>query len=312
MELKSKLQKTKLYEKYNTWHWRERMTHPGDQYPEKTFYIIRRHSNRSGLFSFYVTNLGSIVEAKKKGYTPVIDMQNSPNPMLTPERLGRENAWTDYFLQPAGFDLRDMKDAKNVILGSINPPEHFPDDDLLLENKESEISFWREQAHQNIHLQDDIKKTIGEQYASISNGGRLLGVLCRGTDYLQLRPKNHPIQPDPEQVIEDCKAALQQYHCSGIYLATEDETIFEKFREAFGERVVSYQTHHYTTAPGENLNDVANQETDPRIRNTEYLISIGILSRCPCLIAGATSGSLGAVLMSDGFEAMKIYNLGRY
>lgn len=312
MELKTTLQKTKLYKKYNTWHWRERITHPGKLYPDQTFYVIRRHSSRAGLFSFYVTNLGSIVEARKKSYIPVIDMQNSINPMLTPERLGHENAWTDYFQQPAGFDLNDLEDAENVILGSIDPPVYYPDDDLLLKKQESEIAFWRNQAHQNITLRDDIQKTIDEQYHTFSRNGRLLGVLCRGTDYLLLHPKNHPVQPDPDLVIEDCRKALNKYNCSGIYLATEDRDIYGKFQEAFGDLIVSYQKHHFTTASGENLNDVANRQIDPRIRNTEYLISIGILARCSFLIAGATSGSLGAVLMSDGFEAMKIYDLGRY
>lgn len=312
MNLKQTIQKTKCYQFLNAYRWREHMTHPGKDFPDKTFYVIRRHANRAGLFSFYVTNLGSIVKAKKQGYIPVVDMQNSPNPMLTPERVGRENAFEDYFLQPEKYHLGDITHAKNVILGAIDLPEYFPDDDLLLTDNQKELLYWRKAARQYMRLRPEITSAIENAYQSLSEGERMLGVLCRGTDYLALRPAGHPVQPDPKQVIADCRQIMMEQHCEKIYLATEDASIWEQFQAAFPGQVVSYQRHHYTTKAGENLNDVANRETDPKIRNTEYLISIGILSHCPCFTAGITSGSLGACIMSKGFEYEHIYRLGRY
>lgn len=312
MSLKQTLQHTGLYQTINDFRWRERMTHPGNQYPDQTFYIVRRHANRAGLFSFYVTNLGSIAAAEQKGYVPVIDMQTSPNPMLTMEEVGKKNAWEDYFLQPAGYSLESIQRARNVILGSILPPQVFPGDDLLLQNDTKAIEYWRSLAHRTIHLRPELHKKAKEQYQILSQGQRMLGILCRGTDYVQLRPTGHPVQPSAETVIQDARNLLAVYNCSRIYLATEDECIYRKFQAAFGSQVVSFQTRHYTTGNQENLNDIANQRDLPKIRNTEYLISLAILSQCPCILAGATSGSLGAVLMSNGFEHQNIYNLGRY
>jgi hypothetical protein len=312
MNLKQTLQHTAFYQSINDFRWRERMTHPGNQYPDRTFYVIRRHANRAGLFSFYVTNLGSIAYAEQMGYVPVIDMQSSPNPMLAPGEVGKKNAWEDYFLQPKDYSLEDTRYARNVILGTIQPPEIYPDDGLLLKNDTQSIAYWRSIAHQSIRLKPELQKKAEEQYQLLSKGQRMLGILCRGTDYVQLRPKGHPVQPSAETVIRDAKDLLAIYSCDRIYLATEDKDIYEKFRSAFGDQVVSFQTRHYITTGGENLNDVANRKDLPVIRNMEYLISLVILSRCPCLLAGATSGSLGAVLMSDGFEHHKIYSLGRY
>lgn len=38
---------------------------------------------------------------------------------------------------------------------------------------------------------------------------KILGVLCRGTDYLLKKPKNHPVQPEPQVVIKDAEAIMK-------------------------------------------------------------------------------------------------------
>lgn len=47
--------------------WRERTVRWGDEYPDQRFYVIRRHADQAGLFSFVATNLGSINEAVRRG-----------------------------------------------------------------------------------------------------------------------------------------------------------------------------------------------------------------------------------------------------
>ena len=86
-----------------------------------TFYISRRHTNRAGLFSFVLSNLGAIKDATEKGYIPVVDMKDSPNPMLMPDEVGKVNAWDLFFDQPQGYTLEMLQASKNIILGSINP-----------------------------------------------------------------------------------------------------------------------------------------------------------------------------------------------
>ena len=88
-----------IRELLSQYKWRERTIHPGTEYPGKRFYVIRRHADHAGLFSFVATNLGSVLEATAKGYIPVIDMQNAVNPMLAPEEIGKVNAWDRFFLQ---------------------------------------------------------------------------------------------------------------------------------------------------------------------------------------------------------------------
>ena len=66
----------------------------------------------------------------------------------------------------------------------------------------------------------------------------MLGILARGTDYVAARPKGHPIQPEPCQIIAKAEEILEKYSCDGIYLATEDQDIYERLQEAFAKECV--------------------------------------------------------------------------
>ena len=326
------------------YRWRERTVHPGREYPDRQFYVIRRHANRAGLFSFVSTNLGSIVEAAEKGYTPVIDMQNSPNPMLTQEEVGKVNAWDRFFLPPCGYTLEDIRHARNVMLGSIHPPanDRFPEYRML--EDPGELTFWREAAEKYLKLRPEIEAEIkaycekelrmhdvspfrevapkdaapdnpaaaGEASGVCMAGGRVLGVLCRGTDYVQLRPHGHPVQPSVEDVIAKCCEVMREQDCRLIYLCTEDAAIWDAVNAAFPGRVKSYQRIHVSVNENENVNDVMNRLAGPYERNREYLISIGILSRCDCLVAGAAGGTYGALLLTKGYDYEYVFRLGLY
>ncbi len=310
MSIKKIIKSTTIYKKIYDYRWRERLTHPGKEHPSETFYVIRRHANRAGLFSFFITNLGSIKYAVEHGYIPVIDMQNSPNPLLAPDEVGKVNAWDLFFQQPCGYTLNDIEHSANVILSSINPPKDYPDHPIL--GDEALIKSWQAFAAKNIKLNPDII-AAGDEYINANFGRRkILGVLCRGTDYTSSKPKDHPVQPELDTVISDVKSLLQEKRYDLIYLATEDIDIWNRFNAEFPDLVLSYQQNHYSTASGENINDVANKVMSPRERNREYLISITILSKCNALLAGATSGSIGALLMSQSYEYYKIYQLGLY
>jgi len=310
MSIKKALQSTSLYRLYDTWHWRERAVSPGRDFPDQIFYVIRRHNLKAGLFSFLATNLGSIEEALQRGMVPVIDMQSSPNPMLTAAQVGNTNAWELFFKQPCGYGLEDVRHAKRVVLSKVTAPEKYPDYRML--GDEESVKRWRELAAKYIVIRDDIREDSQEYYNQVMQGHKVLGVLCRGTDYIHAKPKDHPIQPEVSQVLSDCRDYMRAHHYDMIYLATEDADIWETFQGAFPGRVISYQQLHFRTRENENVNVTGNQLLDPYQRSREYLISISLLARCDSLIAGAAGGTYGALLMTEGYEYTKIYQLGRY
>lgn len=310
MSIKHLLQNTIVYKTFNEFRWREKRIRKGSANPHICFYVIRRHANRAGLFSFVSTNLASIKYALDHGYTPVIDMQNSPNPMLTADEIGKVNAWELFFEQPAGFSLNDIHSSKNIVLSSIHPLANYPDYASLSDT--AELNMWSSLMKKYIKLRPEIEADVNSYIASTFGAKRILGVLCRGTDYIALRPKDHPIQPDIDLIIEDSKKLIQERDLQLIYLATEDTDIWTRFNDEFPGKIMSFQNHHFSTKDNENINDIANTLLSPYERNREYLTSIAILSRCNVLLAGATSGSIGALLMSNGYEYAHIYQLGTY
>lgn len=314
----------KMRKALHDFRWRERTVRLGGDYPDKRFYVIRRHADHAGLFSFAATNLGSAVEAAARGYTPVIDMQNAPNPMLAPEEVGRVNAWDRFFLPPCGYTLSDIAHARHVTLGVITPPEKefYPDYSMILHP--AELAMWRQAAARYLHLRPEIEERIDAfcraEFGLPGEGGadpskrprRILGVLCRGTDYVQARPHNHPMQPRTEAVIARCREVLEEQGCNVIYLCTEDEGIWEEMQAAFPGKIISYQRQRFRLQRNENINDAAGRVLSPYEHNLQYLTAIGILARCHCLVAGAAGGTYGALLLTKGYEYEYIFKLGRY
>lgn len=313
MSLKDTIKRTSLFKILNEYRWREHMTHPGSKYPDKTFYIIRRHDMHAGLFSFVATNIASIKICLDKGYVPVIDMQSSINSFQLPDEVKKVNAWDMLFDQPFGFGLDDVKKARNVILGSIHPPESFPDYRML--EDDDELKMWNELGRKYVRdcmKAEDIQKADDYMKTNFGDSGRVLAVVARGTDYLTKKPWNHPIQPDVSTMIEDAKRLMEERECDYLYLATEDNSIWNKFEQAFPGKLYCYQEQRYDVPEGKYISDIANDIKPPLERNREYLISILIVSKCTCLLAGASGGAYGALLMTDGYEYKNIYNLGRY
>ena len=55
----------------------------------------------------------------------------------------------------------------------------------------------------------DIKNKMDEEWKKMFvETDRVLGVLCRGTDYTSRKPKNHPIQPSIDMVVDKIDSML--------------------------------------------------------------------------------------------------------
>lgn len=312
--IKQKLQKNKkLNDLYTKWKWRERHVSFGNMYPEKTFFVVRRASCKVGLFSYVMTNMGLVDYAVKQGYIPIIDMQNNANTYLEEEKIGKENAWEYYFEQPCGYSLSDIKKAKNVILsnGLITDQNDYPD--FRVVEDEKLLRYWHIIFKQYFKPNDEMKAAFTEKRKKLFGDDRILGILARGTDYVSMRPKGHPIQPTAEQIIKKAAEIMENYQCSKIYLATEDQDIYEKIVNAFHERILALETKRFTTSGKQNINDMRNErENDRMLKGREYLLSMMLLSSCNCLLAGNVGGTHGALLMNDVYEFKYIFDLGTY
>ena len=293
--------------------WRERKVSYGKDNPDKIFYVIRRATCNVGLFSYVLTNMGLVKEAVEKSYIPVIDMQNNKNNYLDAEKVGKENAWEYFFEQPCGYSLTDTMHSHNVILsnGIITEKNDYPGHEIV--NNREKRTEWKKIFNKYFLIKEDIKQETERLYQNMFQGEKVLGVLCRGTDYLYNHPPNHPVQPEPKNVILKATEVMRKYRCKWIYLATEDENIYQQFYKAFGSSLKVTSAKRSSDISHSNINDIMMREEDDRKKiGRNYLINILLLAKCDCLVAGSVGGTYGALLLTKGYEYEYIFDLGVY
>ncbi len=298
---------------YVQWKWRERKVSWGAENPDKTFLVIRRAQCKAGLFSLVMTNMGLVKYALDKGYIPVIDMQSERNTYLDEEQVGRENSWEFYFEQPCGYSLKDISRSRNIILSSglIGKNNFFPED-RMVKNPE-EYRMWRNLFQRYFRVKKEVLEEAEALKRELFHGERVLGVLCRGTDYTNTRPKDHPIQPETADVLVKVDEVLHKQKCSYVYLATEDNDIYEMFERQYGEKLKALKTRRYHNTGKENINDISAKSGESKYQlGRDYLLTILLLADCNCLVAGSAGGTYGALLMGKEYEYRYIFDLGTY
>ena len=314
MNIKGKLKKMAFFDHlYVQWKWRERKVSWGAENPDKTFLVIRRAQCKAGLFSLVMTNMGLVKYALDKGYIPVIDMQSERNTYLDEEQVGRENSWEFYFEQPCGYSLKDISRSRNIILSSglIGKNNFFPED-RMVKNPE-EYRMWRNLFQRYFRVKKEVLEEAEALKRELFHGERVLGVLCRGTDYTNTRPKDHPIQPDIADVLDKVDEVLKQQKCSYVYLATEDDDIYAVFERQYGAKLKVLKTRRYHNTGQENINDISAKSGESKYQlGRDYLMTILLLADCNCLVAGSAGGTYGALLMGKEYEYQYIFDLGTY
>ncbi len=295
-------------------YWAEHRKRVGGKNPDKTFYVIRRRDWYCGLFSLFLTNLQRIDDAIKNGYIPVVDMQNDFNIYLSSDKIGKENAWEYYFKQPCGYSLADVDKSRKVIIGSGEVPIMFPylNTDFLY-GKTGELEYWRKQVKKYITLSDEAAKRLEQEYNNLFHRQeKVLGVICRGTDYANGKPKNHPIQPSIENMICKAEEIFKERKCDKVFLATEDTSYYKAFQEKFQNNLIT-NNRQYVDYHNGSIGKLFYEEfKDPRESGMEYLMTILLLSKCDCLCAGCVSGTVGALLLTEGYEYTYLFDLGVY
>lgn len=295
-------------------YWEEHKKLCGKDNQDKIFYVIRRRDLYCGLFSLFLTNLVRIDEVVKKGYIPVVDMQNDFNIYLAEDKIGKENAWEYFFEQPAGYSLKDIEKSHNVIVGSGAVPEMFPYLDVkFLMGETGELEYWRKMAQKYIRLSKEAKRFVEAEYQRLfKEQDKVLGVKCRGTDYAKGKPKNHPIQPTPVQAVEKAEEIFKERSCTKVFLATEDVEFFEVFSKKFGEKLITNKVNYMEYQGGSTGKEEYEQQDGGYKAGMEYLVTTMLLAKCDCLCAGCVSATVGALLLTDGYEYTYLFDLGIY
>ncbi|NBH84990.1 hypothetical protein D7X88_17160 [bacterium C-53] len=276
----------------------------------KTFYVLSRPIHiRDGLFSFLFSFLEQLDFIDKKGYIPVIDMQNYRNQYLEEDKIGIENAWEYYFNPVSEYRLEDVYKSANVILGYDDPcykTEY---------EKKYNIARMSELYQRYIKYRPDVYSVVQREYVKLIDTSRkTLGILYRGSDMSALKLKNHPVQPTIDEMIYLTHKYMEEWHCERIFLSTEDGRAADRMKAEFGAMLSCTNQRRFKDTGTEWLADIRFQRQDDKyLRGLEYLVTIELLSKCDCFLAGICAGSVCAQIMNNGkYQHMRMVDKGEY
>lgn len=242
---------------------------------------------------FQLDCISHILYELAMGYTPVID-----------DTWG---VWEQFFEQPV--EALDVNEKKEDIPLSDEPstlytPTSIPKCKIVRK-------LWTRLINEFCRLNENEKQYIEKECRDVlRKGNRVLAIVCRGTDY---KTANMAKQPEVSEVIAEAESWMSKYHYDKIYLATEEEAIYDQFESAFpGKILVNKRTYYDKAMKEQNVKWIGqvnfDRENDNYLKGLEYLSSIIIVSRCKALLGGYCGASNMALLYNgEKYERFKIY-----
>ena len=290
-------------------------------YENNIFSILRINCPTCGLFSYFKQYISCIIKNIIMGYIPIIDLVSTNNIFNSfKANSSNINPWEYFFEQPLGYTLQNvLKKSKNIkiFVCSIDQSMPIPHYNGFF-NYYYKIDFWHYIANKYIPINKIIiKETNFIRQKLFKDNNNILGVLARGTDFIILKPKGHPIAPDYKIIIKDIKKMDDKNKYDYIFLTTEDDNIRAKIVKEFGQKIkclIYKKAIKYNYSKKDDNNYLAfNENIKGNLEFMKiYLINIIILSNCLDIIAARTNGSIGAFIFSNGFRYAKVYFLGNY
>lgn len=289
----------------------------GTENPDKLFYVIRDPKGEHGLFALYNFVMFHLKIAEQKNAIPVVDVQYYPlEGLIDDDKIGYENAWEYFFEQISPYSLDDVYHSRNVIMGAGIDAASLGD----VYDKDA-LEEHRKLSRKYIRMKQDIADICNAKYQELNMEHRkILGVICRGTDFIGVKPQGHSVVPTAQQTIKIITEKEKEWGSfDAIFLATEDAGIFNDMQDYYGEKLLFYQKIRLDNTGGDflckKIEEISSQNRDGSFKKklmTEYLVSIWLLSKCDCLIAPVIGSTLGALCIGQGFEYQYFIQMGNY
>ena len=232
--------------------------HRGEKYPDKIIYHIgfcmpdnKKGAVRdtSGFCALLRKTLLSMSFPDALGMIPVVEWGSKSVYYDTGMDPVTSNVFEYYFEPVSKICSGEVGDCKNVVdvtlmrhslVNSFFFMERASDLFASYHLEGQEIERLAELYKKYIHLNDKTKKYIEDQIHEILDGGSILAVHIRGTDF-SLGTKNHPIVIKPEEYLETVKQVYSDGNYEKIFLATDDKNALELFKGEFKNRLLYYK-----------------------------------------------------------------------
>lgn len=285
---------------------------------DKKYMILRMGSYltaTAGLGWYILYALNGIRFAIENGYVPVVDWKNGKLPQYDASKVGKENVWEYFFEQPCNVDLETAYESEDFfVLDDVREitfkqPLRF---EHMVDFEDTRTEEWRNFFQRYIRLKKELVEYFDERIAKQGlETGNVIGVLARGTDYREMQPVGHPNAVPPEDFFPEIDPLIDNGGADKIFLATEDQTILEKFEKRYPKRVYSTDAKRYGNVGCNTLNAVYSGGKGYE-RDLQYLYSLYVIAKASAGIYSACGGGALASLMREGIgDKYKLLFYGR-
>ena len=284
----------------------------GSLNPDKLFWVMDARYDNLGLFAIYGKAIACARYAKSKGFIPIIRLKNIPNSMYSdyPE----DEVWEKFYCQPEGYSVKEVMNSSNV---AFSPMFYNGSIQHTMMNEFSDESGVQLSWVNGIYNAKVLETIQEKQKKFLPYPDKTLGVLARGTDYVNTHMKNHAIHASKEMICEKIdEMMVADPELEYIYLATEDADYCKFFKEKYGEKIFFTDQKRYVTNPDEMLSEHHARNTDRQdgfSMGMDYILSINLLSKCKSMVAsGSCAGVWRAKEEKEGeYAEFYMFDLGK-
>ena len=292
------------------------VNHFGTKNPNKYIYcvVLDDDARFNGFCSLYRMTLMYLAYAENMMMTPVVYW--GANTLYYDESISAKNVFDYYFRPVSKVDYSEALKSKFVInskpadagvygtTGGYSVPEEEIQQLALYVNK-------------YIFLKEEVKQKFWKELENITDGGKTLGVHVRATDFNK-GYNRHPVVVTPAEYLEETKKEMQNKLYEKVFLATDDNSVIDLFKNEFGEKLYYYENTFRSTT-GEAIH-YGNQSTQRK--HHKYQLGLEIikdfytLGFCSGLIAGNSNVSMCSRIIKEStgesYLSLNIIDKGTY
>ena len=297
--------------------WLTETTSYGEENPDKRLILIKSHLGHEGLAGVlrYVLNKLEVIKNTGQELYPVVDLgiYGEVNQFCGGD--GR-NVWDMYFEPVSKFALEDVYNSKNVLTAFDGMKTKNPflyEQDILADYPGLIKKYLR--------VKEEVLSSCRKQYEKVVPKGvtKYIGVVGRGSDYnMQLTGnlKNYLMRPlSGADMVEKTRELFAKGGYDGIFLATEDASVFDTFMASdLKDKIFYVEQERISYDPTDTskrfLADIYKEEKerDGYAENLRYLGIIYILSKGSALLSTTLCGAAKMAwgFSENGFEYMDV------
>lgn len=278
-----------------------KVEHFGDEYEGHMIYAATETGNGVGFFAELGMTLIKLYFADERGMTPYIEWGKGCVYYEADGIDGEMNAYLHYF-KPAS-EIQSIEHASHVIFQKPWQCNQVKKkyEAVSYDVSEDYIDAMARMLKKYVQYNDRTKQYLESEFAKLLGTKKTIAVHYRGTDFNK-GYNNHPVPVQIEQEIAKIKELLDARKYEQIFLATDENTVVERFREEFGDLVKVYDDTFRDNGTGESVAFSKSEREHHHYKlGMEVLRDQYTLTHCDGIVCGYSNITFIARVMRRGW-----------